>query len=68
MDQKLEVQSFIAEDQAKARVKQIQDETLELALAYAQDIVNIWPNVSIRTLSTVTDKVNALREALKLLT
>lgn len=41
-------------------------EALELVLSYAHDLVNMWPTVTIRTLSRVTDKIKALKEALEL--
>lgn len=41
-------------------------EKIELALSYAQDIVNNWPNTTLRTMGQMTNRVNALREALDL--
>lgn len=43
-----------------------QNEAQELALSYARDIVNSWPNMTLRTMSQMTNKINALREALEL--
>lgn len=40
-------------------------EASELALMYAEDIVNMWPQTTMRTLYKVTNKVAALKEALE---
>lgn len=41
-------------------------EKLQLALSYAEDIVKSWPTMTIRTINQMTDRVNALQEALEL--
>lgn len=43
----------------------IKQEAIELALIYAQDIVNTWPQLTMRTLGTMTDRINTLRQALE---
>ena len=40
-------------------------EELELVVAYAQDIVNDWPQLTMRQLGNMTQKVNTLRQALE---
>lgn len=49
-------------DMEKINSKQ---EAVELLVAYAQDIVDAWPNLTMRTLSTMTARVNTLRQALE---
>lgn len=49
-----------------ALIEDEKEEAQELALSYAQDIVNSWPSMTLRTLSQMTSKINALREALEL--
>lgn len=44
----------------------VECEKIELALSYAQDIVNNWPTMTLRTMGQMTNRVNALREALEL--
>ncbi len=39
----------------------------ELLLSYAQDIVNMWPNISFRTLRSLHEKVMGLKDALEML-
>lgn len=41
-------------------------EKLQLALSYAQDIVDAWPTMTIRTINQMTGRVKALQEALEL--
>lgn len=41
-------------------------EKLELALSYAQDVVDAYPQMTIRNMSQMHDKIKALEEALKL--
>ncbi len=41
-------------------------EKIELVMSYARDIVNSWPNTTLRTMSQMTNRINALREALEL--
>jgi hypothetical protein len=45
---------------------QNREEALALLISYAQDLVDMWPNITIRTLSTATKKIDDLKEALKL--
>lgn len=46
-------------------VQDKKNEAKELVIMYAKDIVELWPNITIRTLWKMTDKVNSLKEALK---
>lgn len=48
------------------RKEQANPDDVELALSYARELVDMWPNVTMRTLGTVTKKIVALREALEL--
>lgn len=38
----------------------------ELVMSYARDIVNAWPQMTLRTLGQMTKKIEALKEALEL--
>ncbi|CAB4196945.1 hypothetical protein UFOVP1290_465 [uncultured Caudovirales phage] len=40
-------------------------ESVELLVLYANDIVNLWPTITMRTLWKITDKVSSLKECLK---
>jgi hypothetical protein len=40
------------------------EESLELALIYAQDIVDGWPTLTFRTIGGMTKKVDTLKQAL----
>lgn len=48
---------------AKAAEKKLED--MELVTAYAKDIVNAWPTLTMRTLGAMTSKIETLRQALK---
>jgi hypothetical protein len=50
---------------ARAMRAEQRSEATELALMYANDIVEMWPTVTLRTLWKVTDKVASLKAALK---
>lgn len=39
-------------------------EALQLVFICANDIVNSWPNVTLRTLWTMTDKIDTLKQAI----
>lgn len=39
------------------------EETLQLVLMYATDLINMWPTVTIRTLYKVTEKISGLKQA-----
>jgi hypothetical protein len=39
---------------------------MELVVSYANDLVKMWPTVTMRTLGTVTKKIADLKEALEL--
>lgn len=40
-------------------------EALELVEAYAQDIVDAWPTLTMRTLGTMTQRIETLKQALQ---
>jgi hypothetical protein len=40
-------------------------EALQLALVCAQDIVNAWPTLTMRTLGTMTTRIDTLKQALE---
>lgn len=48
--------------EAKANLRQ---EAMDLALICAQDIVNAWPTLTMRTLGTMTNRIDTLRQALQ---
>lgn len=50
-------------DRALAAEKRL--ENLDLVLICAQDLVKMWPTVTIRTLGTVTKAIDTLRQALE---
>jgi hypothetical protein len=41
------------------------DQDIELALVCAQDIVNAWPKMTIRTISEMTKRIETLKQALE---
>lgn len=49
-------------DRLKALKRQ---EAIQLVVLYAQDIVDNWPKMTIRTISGMTSKVESLRQALE---
>ncbi len=53
----------ILKDKLAAAEKKL--EALEYVLAYANDIVETWPSITMRTLWRMTDKVATLKNALK---
>lgn len=40
-------------------------EAMEYVIAYANDIVETWPSITMRTLWKMTEKVATIKEALK---
>jgi hypothetical protein len=44
---------------------QISKEAMDLVLICAQDIVNAWPALTMRTLGTMTNRIDTLRQALE---
>ena len=52
----------------KARAKQAEQrvESFEFVMSYAQDLIKMWPTVTLRTLHTVTTKIAGLKEAIAL--
>lgn len=53
---------------ATQEVKGVQSrqEALELVAAYARDIVALWPQFSFRMIPAMTNKIQALKEALEM--
>ncbi len=51
------------EQRAKSQAKQ---EALELVLSYAQDVVDFWPLMTLRTIRVMIPKMAALKEALEM--
>ena len=51
----------------KARAERAEKklESLEYVIAYANDIVETWPTITMRTLWKMTEKVATIKEALK---
>lgn len=56
-----------ARSDARAKKDQDRKDAMELVLLYAQDIVDSWPKMTLRTLGQMTGKIGALKEALTLL-
>jgi hypothetical protein len=54
-----------ADSDQRAQEEQTRQDAIELVLMYAQDLVDMWPTITLRTLGTVTNKINTLRLALK---
>lgn len=50
---------------AKASKMEAQVASLDLVLICAQDIVNAWPQTTIRTLGEMTKRMDTLRQALE---
>lgn len=50
------------------RIKELeaQNEALKLAVSYAQDVVDFWPNMTMRTIRIMIPKMEVLKEALTL--
>lgn len=42
-------------------------ENIEFVLSYANDLIKMWPTVTLRTLHTVTTKIAGLKEAVALI-
>ena len=57
---------YCASKKIEEALSQKKDENLQLTLSYAQDIVDAWPNMTLRTIRNMTERVNALKEALEL--
>lgn len=65
LDNRIHSAVKIATEDSLARTLKKRLDAIELVIMYAQDIVDLWPNTSLRTLYKITDKVASLREALK---
>lgn len=51
--------------QARALKAEARLEALELVSLYANDIVKIWPNFTLRMVSSMTEKINTLKQAIE---
>jgi len=58
----------LTEEQLKAQIVELNRklENYKLLGLYVQDLIDMWPKVTMRTLWTVTNKVADLKEALGL--
>lgn len=58
----------LTEEQLKAQIVELNRklEAYKLLGLYVQDLIDMWPNTSMRTLYKVTQKVADLKEALSL--
>ena len=45
---------------------QARQEALELVLSYAQDVVDFWPKMTLRTIRVMIPKMAGLKEALEM--
>ena len=52
-------------EQFEVLQKKKYQEAVELILICAQDIVNAWPTLTMRTLGTMTNRIDTLRQALE---
>lgn len=59
----------LTEEQLKAQIVDLNRklENHKLVASYVQDLIDMWPKVTMRTLWTVTKKVADLKEALDLI-
>lgn len=51
--------------QERALVAEKKLANFEYVIAYANDIIDIWPTITFRTLSRVTEKLATLKAAIK---
>jgi hypothetical protein len=58
----------LTEEQLKAQIVELNRklEAHKFVASYVQDLIDMWPTITIRTLSRVTQKVADLKEALSL--
>lgn len=58
----------LTEEQLKAQIVELNRklEAHKFVASYVQDLIDMWPTITIRTLSKVTQKVADLKEALSL--
>lgn len=67
MDTAVNLKDMLQELQSEAVKDSSNAEAIQLVLSYAQDIVEAWPTMTLRTLWKMTTKVEALKQALELL-
>jgi hypothetical protein len=60
-----EIEKYFNKMQARAIAAEKKIENLEYVIAYAKDIVDLWPTITMRTLWKITDKVASLKDALR---
>lgn len=51
---------------AQRTASQAKQEALELVLSYAQDVVDYWPQMTLRTIRVMIVKMASLKEALEM--
>ena len=56
-----------ADQDARHQKEQDRQEALALVLSYAQDVVDFWPLMTLRTIRVMIPKMAALKEALEML-
>lgn len=58
----------LTEEQLKAQIVELNRklEAYKLAASYAQDVVDFWPSMTMRTIRVMIPKMDALKEALEL--
>jgi hypothetical protein len=58
----------LTEEQLKAQIVELNRklESYKLIASYAQDVIDFWPNMTMRTIRLMIPKMDALKEALGL--
>ena len=58
----------LTEEQLKAQIVELNRklEAYKLVASYAQDVVNFWPSMTMRTIRIMIPKMDGLKEALEL--
>ena len=67
MSATIQMPSVIDDYQSRIRELEKQLEDHKLLVSYAQELVKMWPSVTLRTLGSVTKKISDLKEALSLI-
>jgi len=58
----------LTEEQLKAQIVELNQklENYKIIASYAQDVIDFWPTMTMRTIRVMIPKMNALKEALGL--
>lgn len=58
----------MTEEQLKIQIVELNRklENCKLVASYAQDVIDFWPSMTLRTIRLMIPKMNALKEALEL--